>query len=344
MGFTPEERKFLMETPLPKSFLRTFQKQGYHFVGRLAAYKPCHYFKTALTERIMCYKYWFYGIPTHRCIQWTPILECNLNCLFCWRLHRTDIGLPPFKGELEKVPWDEPEDIFNRVIKAYYTVLKGYNPQYRSKTDREMWEDAMKGPKHLATSLDGEPTMYPYIDDLMLLGKKNNMSTFIVTNGTFPKTLANMHTLPTQLYVSVVGPDYKTWVRATAPVWNPKAQWKALMETLELLPSLNTRKVFRITAVKGLNLINPEGYAKLIELGEPDFVEIKGYSWLGRSRNRLPRTAVPTIEEIEAFAKKLSDLTGYPYIDKVERARIALLWNEKTKLLIHPHIYHNAKK
>jgi len=259
-------------------------------------------------------------------------------------LHRTDIGLPPFKGELEKVPWDEPEDIFNRVIKAYYTVLKGYNPQYRSKTDREMWEDAMKGPKHLATSLDGEPTMYPYIDDLMLLGKKNNMSTFIVTNGTFPKTLANMHTLPTQLYVSVVGPDYKTWVRATAPVWNPKAQWKALMETLELLPSLNTRKVFRITAVKGLNLINPEGYAKLIELGEPDFVEIKGYSWLGRSRNRLPRTAVPTMEEIEAFAKKLSDLTGYPYIDKVERARIALLWNEKTKLLIHPHIYHNAKK
>jgi len=339
-----EDKRAIMESPLPEPFMRTFRKQGYQFVGKFAAYKPCYYFKTALTERIMCYKYWFYGIPTHRCIQWTPSLECNLNCLFCWRLHRTDIGLPPFKGNPDEIKWDDPGEIFNNVITAYYRVLKGYDPKYREKTDKEMWMDAMQGPRHLATSLDGEPTMYPYIDDLMELGKKNGMSTFIVSNGTFPKRLEKMHTLPTQLYISVVGPDFKTWVKATAPAWEPRAQWNNLMKTLELMPSLTTRKVFRITAVKGLNMVNPEGYAKLIEIAEPDFVEVKGYSWLGRSRQRLSRSNVPSMSDIEVFAKKLADLTGYRFIDKIERARIALLWNGETRKLIHPLKYENAKR
>jgi len=202
----------------------------------------------------------------------------------------------------------------------------------------------MNGPKHLATSLDGEPTMYPYIDDLMEIGKNKGMTTFIVSNGTFPKRLESMHTLPTQLYISVVGPDFKTWVMATRPVWNAKEQWEALLETLELLPSLGTRKVFRITAVKGLNMVNPEGYAKLIEIAEPDFVEVKGYSWLGRSRDRLSKENVPRMEDIDSFAKRLAELTGYKYIDKIERARISLLWNEKTPLYIHPLKYKGAKR
>ncbi len=341
---TKVNKKEVMKTPLPEPFLRTFKSQGYQFVGKFAAYKPCHYFKTALTDRIMCYKYWFYGIPTHRCIQWTPILECNLNCLFCWRLHRTDIGLPPFKGDINEIPWDEPKEIFNNVIEAYLRVLKGYDPKYRDKTDKELWRDAIEGPKHLATSLDGEPTMYPYIDDLMELGKKKGMSTFIVSNGTFPKRLENMHTLPTQLYISVVGPDFKTWVKATAPAWEPREQWNNLMKTLELMPSLNTRKVFRITAVKGLNMVNPEGYAKLVEIAKPDFVEVKGYSWLGRSRQRLNREHVPSMKDIDEFARTLAELTGYKYIDKIERARIALLWNESTPRLIHPLKYSKTKR
>jgi len=339
-----EEKKFLMETPLPPPLLETFRRMGYHLVGRLAGYKPCYYFKTALTDRIMCYKYWFYGIPTHRCIQWTPILECNLSCVFCWRLHRADIGLPPFRGDLKKVPWDDPEELIENVIQAYFRVVKGYDPKYREKTDPEMWKESMLGPKHLATSLDGEPTMYPYIDDLMDIAKNRGMTTFIVSNGTFPKTLENMHTLPTQLYISLVGPDYQIWARATRPVWNAKDQWNALLKTLELLPSLETRVVIRITAVKGLNMVNPEGYAKLLEIAQPDFIEIKGYTWVGRSRERLSRDAQPSMSDIDAFAKRLADLTGYRYIDKVERARIALLWNEETPLRIHPLTVKNAKR
>jgi len=245
---------------------------------------------------------------------------------------------------MDDIKWDDPDELIEHVVDAYNKVIKSYNPKYRPKTDEEMWKDATLGPKHLATSLDGEPTMYPYIDDLMEIGKKRGMSTFIVSNGTFPKRLENMHTPPTQLYISVVGPDFKTWVQATRPSWDPKEQWNALMKTLELLPSLGTRTVFRITAVRGLNLINPEGYAKLIEIAEPDFVEVKGYSWLGRSRERLSKANVPTMNDIDSFAKKLADLTGYRYVDKIERARVSLLWNEKTPRLIHPLTYKDAKR
>ncbi len=345
IGLSKEERLRLLRTPLPDIFVKVFKKQGYRFVGRLAAYKPCHYFKTALTDRIMCYKYWFYGIPTHRCIQWTPVLECNLNCIHCWRVHRTDVGLPPFKADVSEIEWDDPNELIERVIEEYYRVLKGYNPEYRPKTDKEMWEDAMKGPRHLATSLDGEPLMYPYIDDLMAIAKKKGMTTFIVSNGTYPERLERMHTLPTQLYISVYGPDYKTWLMVTRPpTREAKEVWNRFIKTLELLPSLNTRKVFRITAVRNLNMINPEGYAKLIEIAEPDFVEVKGYSWLGYSRKRLTKDHVPSMEEIREFGKKLSELTGYELIDEVERARIVLLWNGRTPLRIHPLKYKNAIK
>ncbi len=255
-----------------------------------------------------------------------------------------DIGLPPFKGDLRKVPWDDPEELIENVIQAYFRILKGYDPKHRSKTDLDMWKEAMLGPKHLATSLDGEPLMYPYIDDLMEIAKNKGMTTFIVSNGTFPKTLENMHTLPTQLYISLVGPDYKTWATVTRPLWNAKEQWNNLLKTLEILSSLEIRTVIRITAVKELNLVNPEGYAKLIEIAQPSFIEIKGYTWVGRSRDRLPRTAQPSMNDIDTFARRLAELTGYKYVDKVERARVALLWNEETPLRIHPLIVKNAKR
>jgi len=256
-----------------------------------------------------------------------------------------DLGLPPFKiTDPSEIDWDSPEELFEAVVDAYYKTLKAYNPKYNKTVDREMWEDAMKGPDHLATSLIGEPLMYPMIDDLMYLGKKHGMTTFIVTNGTFPKVLENMHTLPHQLYISVVGADYKTWAYLTRPLWNAREQWENLLKTLELAQSLGIRIVFRITAVKDYNLIHPEKYARLIELAEPDFVEVKGYSWVGRSRERLPKSAQPSMEDIRSFAFMLSELTGYEVKDEVIRARIVMLWNGKTPLELRPRNYKNVYK
>ncbi len=256
-----------------------------------------------------------------------------------------DLGLPPFKIlDPKSIDWDDPEFLFEKVVEEYYKTLRSFDPRHNPTVDRDMWNDAMKGPDHLATSLIGEPLMYPRIDDLMYLGKKRGMTTFIVTNGTFPKVLESMHTLPHQIYISVVGPDYKTWSNLTRPLWNARQQWQDLLKTLELIPSLGIRVVFRITAVKDYNMVHPDKYAKLIEIAQPDFVEVKGYSWVGRSRERLPRTSQPSMEDVRAFGFMLSELTGYEVKDEVPRARVILLWNGKTPLELRPRNYSNVSK
>ncbi len=44
-------------------------------------------------------------------------------------------------------------------------------------------------PKHIAISYDGEPTMYRRIGELISEFRKRNISTFVVTNGTFPERI-----------------------------------------------------------------------------------------------------------------------------------------------------------
>ncbi|HYB03207.1 MAG TPA: hypothetical protein VED17_02005, partial [Nitrososphaerales archaeon] len=61
-------------------------------------------------------------------------------------------------------------------------------------------------PKHVAISYDGEPTMYRRIGELISEFRKREISTFLVTNGTFPERVREMNetgNLPTQLYVTL---------------------------------------------------------------------------------------------------------------------------------------------
>lgn len=120
----------------------------------------------------------------------TPSLICNFNCLHCWRFH----GIIPFK-ELEK--WDEPNEIIDGCIKAQRELLSGFggNPN----TPKKLFEEAM-GPKHFAISLDGEPTLYPMISELIAEIKQRGMTAFLVTNGSMPKRLAKIEE-PTNLYL-----------------------------------------------------------------------------------------------------------------------------------------------
>jgi tRNA wybutosine-synthesizing protein 1 len=86
----------------------------------------------------------------------------------------------------------------------------------------------------------------------------------------------------------------------------------------------NCRTIFRMTLVKGLNLKDAEGWAKLIKLAQPKIVEFKGYTWLGESRQRLKREDMPSMQELEDFARKITKLTGYKvkHKDKISRVII----------------------
>ena len=81
----------------------------------------------------------------------------------------------------------------------------------------------------------------------------------------------------------------------------------------------------RLTMVKGLNMKYPEKYAKLISLAEPSFIESKGFMQVGESQERLPRSGMPTHNEVVDFAHNLSELTGYRFRDDVPQSCVALL-------------------
>jgi len=52
-------------------------------------------------------------------------------------------------------------------------------------------------------------------------------------------------------------------------------------DSLTALREKHQRTVYRLTLVKGWNTEDVDAYSKLLSLGDPDFVEIKGVTYCG---------------------------------------------------------------
>ncbi len=313
---------FVSNPNMPEEIANLFKKQHYALVGRHSSVKLCHWLKESIKHDRFCYKQKFYGIASHRCLQMTPVTAwCTHNCIFCWRPMEGFLGT-----ELPK-PWDDPAFIVEESIKAQRKLLVGYKgmPGINMKKFEEAWN-----PKHAAISLSGEPMLYPYMGDLVEEFHKRGFTTFIVTNGTVPERLEEMmreDKLPAQLYVSLTAPDIETYNRVNVPMI-PDG-WDRIKQTLELMNGLLTRTVIRMTLVKGENMSNPEGYANLIKLANPMFVEAKAYMFVGFSRNRLTINNMPRHEEIKAFAEELlKHLPGYHLEDEYQPSRVVLIMRD----------------
>ncbi|WP_461867095.1 4-demethylwyosine synthase TYW1 [Thermococcus sp.] len=314
--------KVVADPNMPEETARLFQKQHYALVGHHSSVKLCHWLKESIKRNRFCYKQKFYGIQSHRCLQMTPVTAwCTHNCIFCWRPMESFLGT-----ELPK-PWDDPAFIVEESIKAQRKLIVGYKgmPGINMKKFEEAWN-----PKHAAISLSGEPMLYPYMGDLVDEFHKRGFTTFIVTNGTVPERLEEMireDKLPTQLYVSLTAPDIETYNSVNVPMI-PDG-WERIQEFLRLMNGLSTRTVVRLTLVKGENMHNPKGYAELIKLANPMFVEAKAYMFVGYSRNRLTINNMPHHEEIRAFAEELlKHLPGYHLEDEYEPSRVVLLMRD----------------
>jgi tRNA wybutosine-synthesizing protein 1 len=92
-----------------------------------------------------------------------------------------------------------------------------------------------------------------------------------------------------------------------------------------VLKTKETRTVIRITLIKDINMFDPEAYAELIKLAEPDYIEVKAYMHLGFSRKRLPREAMPSHDEVMDFSLKLAKHLDYKVAEDVEVSRVVLL-------------------
>ena len=176
---------------------RIFEKQQYSIVGKHSGVKLCHWMRQSLLYGRECYKQTFYGIKSHQCLQMTPTInQCNHMCLFCWRHQGFN------EKKLENI--DDPLYILEESIKAQQKLITGFKGDPRC--DQKKWLEA-NHPKMVACSLSGEPTLYPKLDDFFYECHKKGMTTFLVTNGTNPEFLEKMHTLPRQLYISIVAPN-----------------------------------------------------------------------------------------------------------------------------------------
>jgi len=233
-----------------------------------------------------------------------------------------------FLGTELPQPWDDPAFIVEESIKAQRKLLSGFGG-IKDRINVKKFEEAQE-PKHAAISLSGEPTLYPYIGDLVEEFHKRGFTTFIVTNGTVPEAIEQMkkeNKLPTQLYVSLTAPDIETYKRVNIPMI-PDG-WERIVKTLELMRDLSTRTVIRLTLVKGENMHNPKGYAELIMKAKPMFVEAKAYMFVGFSRNRLTINNMPKHEEIKAFAEELVKyLPGYHIEDEYQPSRVVLIMRD----------------
>ena len=298
------------------------EKQGYRIVGNHSAIKVCMWTKQAIRNLDVCYKNTFYGINTHRCVQMTPSLPfCTHQCVFCWR----DIAWTSKKwtGKI-----DTPKKIIDECIKEHVPMLYGFKGN--EEIDKKILLEAFK-PMHFAISLSGEPTLYPKLPQLIKELKKRKISSFLVTNGTNPDMLKKMivsKNYPTQLYITLPAPDKETYEKVCNPLI--KDGWEQINKSLNLLKKF-PRSTLRLTLVRHLNLLNPEAYAELIKKANPMFLELKGYVWVGYSRNRLQKENMPFHKEIKDFSKKIQKLTLYKIIEEKQNSRVVLMMKKDTK-------------
>ncbi|MGB8309328.1 MAG: 4-demethylwyosine synthase TYW1 [Methanoregula sp.] len=289
------------------------KKQGYLFFSpdSSAALKPCLWCKRALAGGEMCYKHQFYGIDSHRCVQMTPTLRCNQRCLFCWR---------SFEHEVAEEEECQPQIILEGVKKLQKKALAGYNAILDNSVTNERWQEALN-PKHVAISLSGEPTLYSRLPELVDLFNGNGYTTFVVSNGTNPDILAKCR--PFQQYVSLDAPDSRTYKKTCRPDGDAEEFWNNIKESLSHLRT--KRSAVRITLVSGLNDVGPEGYGKLLQDSGATFVEVKGYMYLGYSRNRLQRNNMPEHEQVRAFAERIAASCDYKVRDENPLSRVVCL-------------------
>ena len=276
-------------------------KQGYTIVGSHSGVKICRWTKSALRGRGSCYKFSFYGIKSHLCMETTPSLSCSNKCVFCWR-HGTNPVSTTWRWKV-----DPPEMIVEGAKEGHYQKIRMMRGVPGVRADR--FAEAFRI-RHCALSLVGEPIFYPHINRFTALLHQERISTFLVCNAQHPDQLAALKPV-TQLYVSIDASNRESLRRIDRPLH--RDFWERFQRCLDILREkrFRQRTVFRLTLVKGFNIDEEvQGYADLVAKALPCFVEIKGVTFCGTSTSSsmgLTMANVPFYSEITAFVRALDD-------------------------------------
>ena len=303
-------------------------KKAKYGVADHSTVELCHWTKKSFKNEGDCYKHKFYGISTHKCMEFSPAgMHCENRCVYCWRPMEFYDSL---KMEPEKVA--EPEEIIEKLMEERRKLIMGHYGD--SRNDKKKIDESLF-PSHYAISLSGEPTMYPKLPELIkyLRSLKETKSIFLVTNGQEPdmiKRLADEDALPTQLYLSTNAADYESFLKINRPRYDDS--WKRWNNTLEMLKELDTRTVLRITLIRDYNTFDEmiPAFASMIKNASPHFIEVKSYMHVGRSTNRLERENMLELDEVKHFASELAKQSKiFSVMDESWISRIVVLQNQE---------------
>eukprot|EP01053_Blabericola_migrator_P009017 Blabericola_migrator_1__9016@NODE_47_length_16538_cov_123_101147_g43_i0_p6_GENE_NODE_47_length_16538_cov_123_101147_g43_i0NODE_47_length_16538_cov_123_101147_g43_i0_p6_ORF_typecomplete_len478_score60_71Radical_SAM/PF04055_21/1_4e19Wyosine_form/PF08608_12/1_3e18Fer4_12/PF13353_6/4e05Fer4_14/PF13394_6/1_1e04Fer4_14/PF13394_6/5_8e05HAD_2/PF13419_6/0_074RVT_1/PF00078_27/0_17Rb_C/PF08934_10/5_1e02Rb_C/PF08934_10/1_4_NODE_47_length_16538_cov_123_101147_g43_i01175713190 len=282
---------------------KVLEKQGYRIVGSHSAVKLCRWTKHHLRGQGGCYKYAFYGIVSSQCMECTSSLACANRCVFCWRHHKNPVGTY-WRWEM-----DEPKEILEQAVEQHQKLIKAMKGVPGVAETGRL--ESARTVKHCALSLVGEPIMYPKINEFLEELHRQRISTFLVTNAQFPDALETL-TPCTQLYVSIDGSTPEQLKKIDRPLF--RDYWERFTRCLIAMRSRPERTVYRLTLVKEYNDSEIEEYVKLVALGHPDMIELKGVTFAGHSRTSgMMMSNVPRHKEVTEFALALNRaIAQYP--------------------------------
>jgi len=317
---------------VPEELKQQYIKQKYRIAGDHSAVKTCMWVGKALRTqgKEHCYKQRFYGVPSHRCLQMTPSLgHCTQSCIFCWRATPEVLGVGWNQTEALTI-MNDPESIVENCIQQHRSLIYGFGGN--QKVTEQYLNEALT-PVHAAISLEGEPTLYPQLNNLVQAFYDHHFKTvFIVSNGTSPRMLQNLDVEPSQLYISLCAPNEEVYKKTCQPLVS--RAWEKIMKSLEILNSFNCPTVLRHTLIPKLNMVDVEGYAKLALKANSTYLEPKAAMSVGAARKRFGYRDMARHSEIKSFASELSKLSGYDIIDEQWQSCIVLLSKlKKPKML-----------
>ena len=310
------------ETQLSSIQREQLRKQGYRLVGNHSAVKICEWTRNSLRGKGACYKFAFYGIRSHQCLQMTTSMFCASRCKFCWRGQKAPVS------EEWYGPIDSPEHIINHSIDHHLNLLQGFKGMGYDKADSKKISE-MDDVRHVALSLTGEPISYPLINEILKAFHKRKISTFLVTNAQYPEQIEKIEKV-TQLYLSIDAPNKKLLKKIDNPLLPDF--WERMLKSLELLKTRKYRTCIRLTMIKNENMSNHEEYAQLINKGSPDVIELKSYVHVGASRKFYSQENMPTLDDMKVFMDDLlKHLPDYEYIREHKPSRAILLIKKSLK-------------
>ena len=303
-------------------------KKAKYGVADHSTVELCHWTKKSFKHEGSCYKHKFYGISTHRCMEFSPAgMHCENRCVYCWRPMEFYDSL---KMEPEKV--SEPKEILTKLMEERKKLIMGYYGD--SRNDKQRLDESLL-PSHYAISLSGEPTMYPKLPELIkyLKSLEATKSIFLVTNGQEPDMIQRLQdedALPTQLYLSTNAADYDSFLKINRPKYDDS--WQRWNKTLEMLKHLDTRTVLRITLIRDYNDQKEmiPAFASMLKQASPHFIEIKSYMHIGRSTNRLEHSNMLEMDEVRKFSEEVAKHSQiFSIMDESVVSRIVILQNNQ---------------